>query len=67
MIKPVLSVLLQLAIAGLALSTPVQKRGPDEDLAKIAYDNTLKVLNGTLSDGSTHTACTKEKLVVRKE
>ncbi len=56
-----------LFLAGLAAASPVEKRGPDDDLAKIALDNVYKILNGSLSDGSTRTTCTTDKLIVRKE
>jgi tyrosinase len=54
-------------LSNLVSSTPVEKRGPDDDLAATALDNAYKVLNGTLKDGSTHTACTKDNVVVRRE
>lgn len=40
---------------------------PDDIFAATALSNVYKVLNGTISDGSTHTACTKDTLAVRKE
>ncbi|KAH8601982.1 hypothetical protein B0O99DRAFT_681091 [Bisporella sp. PMI_857] len=61
------SVLLSLCLAGLTSAKPLIRRGPDDDLAQIALDNTYKVLNGTLKDGSSHAQCTKDKLAVRKE
>jgi hypothetical protein len=51
----------------LSTASPVQKRGPDDVFAQKALENVYKVLNGSLSDGSTHEGCTKEKLAVRKE
>ncbi len=59
--------LVPLVLAGLSIASPVEKRGPDDDLAKIALDNVYKILNGSLSDGSTRTTCTKDTLIVRKE
>ena len=60
-----------LAVLPLLLSavtaSPLERRGPDDDLAKIATENAYKVLAGTLNDGSDHKACTKENLVIRKE
>ncbi|KAF2736727.1 Di-copper centre-containing protein [Polyplosphaeria fusca] len=40
---------------------------PVDQLAATALNNVYKVLDGTLSDGATHTKCTKSKLLVRKE
>jgi hypothetical protein len=51
----------------LVLSTPVEKRGPDDDLAATALNNAYKILNGTLKDGSKLTTCTKSNVAVRKE
>ncbi|RDL37489.1 uncharacterized protein BP5553_04922 [Venustampulla echinocandica] len=60
--------LLPLALSGLSLGTPLEKRvGPDDELAQKALDNVYKILDGTLSDGSNHAACTKDKLAIRKE
>jgi len=63
--------LLQLIVSkgSVAAPSPSNKRtlGPDDVFAATALSNVYKVLNGTLSDGSTHTACTKETLAVRKE
>jgi tyrosinase len=60
-------VLLPLILIGLSVSAPLATPGPDDILAEIALQNVYKVLNGTISDGSTRTGCTKEKLAVRKE
>jgi tyrosinase len=49
------------------LSTPVEKRGPDDDLAATALKNAYKILNGTLKDGSKLTTCTKDNVAIRKE
>jgi tyrosinase len=38
-----------------------------DQIAAQALANAYKVLNGTLQDGMTHTACTKDKLQVRRE
>lgn len=62
-----LSTLLVLASSNLGLGRSLSKRGPDDDFAKIALDNVYKVLNGTLKDGSTHTGCTKDNVIKRKE
>ena len=56
-----------LFFTSLSIATPLSKRGPDDDLAATALANVYKILDGTLSDGSSHGACTKDKLVVRKE
>ncbi|CAG8982280.1 hypothetical protein HYALB_00004514 [Hymenoscyphus albidus] len=65
--KSGLSVLWLCASPIVTLANPLSKRGPDDDLAKIALVNAYKVLNGTLNDGSTHTGCTKDNVIVRKE
>lgn len=59
--------LLPLVFSGLSLGTPLTKRGPDDELAKTALDNVYKILDGTLSDGSKRTGCTRENVAVRKE
>ncbi|KAG9233577.1 hypothetical protein BJ875DRAFT_543653 [Amylocarpus encephaloides] len=46
---------------------PLTKRGPDDELAATALSNAYKVLDGTLSDGSTRTTCSKDTIAVRKE
>ncbi|KAF8860543.1 hypothetical protein BDZ45DRAFT_800706 [Acephala macrosclerotiorum] len=61
------STLLAFTLAATASSTPLTRRGPDDEFAKIALDNVYKVLNGTLSDGSARTTCTKANVAVRKE
>jgi tyrosinase len=38
-----------------------------DDLATVSRENVYKILNGSLSDGATHSTCTKDKLVVRRE
>ncbi len=60
-------VLLPLAFAGLSFAAPLATPGPDDIFASIALQNVYKILNGTISDGITHTGCTQEKLAVRKE
>lgn len=62
-----LSMFVFLFLSCISFATPLSKRGPDDDLAVKALENAYKVLNGTLSDGSAKSACTKETLVVRKE
>jgi hypothetical protein len=66
-----LSVLLPLIFTTMSLAAPsaLPKRatGPDDQLAATALDNVYKILAGTISDGTTHTGCTKETLAVRKE
>lgn len=62
-----LSKLLLLVLTSVSFATPLTKRGPDDDLAAAALANAFKVLNGTLSDGSAKTTCTKITLAVRKE
>lgn len=67
-----LSILVLGILGWLSLATPIEKKsaeatGPDAVLAQKALDNAYKVLNSTLSDGSIHTGCTKDNLVVRKE
>jgi tyrosinase len=50
------------------LSTPVEKRGPDDELAATALTNAYKILNRTLKDGSKLPAtCTNETAAIRKE
>ncbi|CZR65684.1 related to tyrosinase [Phialocephala subalpina] len=61
------STLLAFFLTAVALATPLTRRGADDDFAKIALDNVYKVLNGTISDGSNHTTCTKANLAIRKE
>jgi len=56
-----------LLFTGVSVATPLSKRGPDDDLAATALANVYKLLDGTLSDGSSHTACTRDNLIVRKE
>jgi len=56
-----------LFFTSVSFANPVSKRGPDDDLAATALANSYKVVDGTLSDGSSHTACTKDKIAVRKE
>jgi hypothetical protein len=60
-------VFLPLAFVGLSSAVPLATPGPDDIFASIALQNVYKVLNGTISDGITHSSCTKEKLIVRKE
>lgn len=38
-----------------------------DQIASQALANAYKVLNGTLSDGMTHTKCTKDSLQIRRE
>lgn len=50
------------------LASPVSKRALNTtQIAQQALNTAYKVLNGTLSDGSTHTTCTSANLAVRKE
>lgn len=58
---------LLLALMRLSSGTPLEEHGPDDDLAATALANVFKLLNGTLTDGSAKTTCTKDTLVVRKE
>lgn len=60
-------VCLLLFVSAVCLATPVSKRDPDDILADTALTNVYKVLNGTLSDGSVKTTCTKANLAIRKE
>ena len=61
-------VLLPLLFGTSSLASPIATTpSPDNVLAQKALDNVYKILNGTLKDGSTHTTCTKDNLVVRKE
>lgn len=62
-----LEVLIPIVFSTLSLAVPAATPGPGDVLAQIALNNVYKVLNGTLSGGSTHASCTKDKLTVRKE
>ncbi|KAH7370471.1 hypothetical protein BKA65DRAFT_418020 [Rhexocercosporidium sp. MPI-PUGE-AT-0058] len=62
-----ISMLLFFFVSSISFAAPLSKRGPDDDLAAKALENAYKVLNGSLSDGSTKVTCTKDTLAVRKE
>ena len=52
------------------VASPIVQAAADptaDEIAAQALKNAYEVLNGTLSDGMTHTSCTKDKLQVRKE
>jgi len=62
------------ALSGSAIAKPVSNLdpnirvgGPDEDQFKLAYDNVMKILNGSLTDGVTRPNCTAKNVAVRKE
>ncbi|KAF2837670.1 Di-copper centre-containing protein [Patellaria atrata CBS 101060] len=57
------SLLLAPAVSG----APLVARGPDDELAAIALENAYKILDGTLQDGSSHTSCNRDNVVIRKE
>ena len=48
-------------------ATPIRPLNEEQELASTALQNAYKVLNGSLSDGTKHSTCTKAKLIERKE